>query len=358
MSDEREPEDLAVFGVLEELVHAGTAERGDDTAPVSPLAGDEEAFETLRRLYLESAGLLAYELAPVEPSAGFRERLLMQVAGDETQEVPTLAPLTRPAPPSPGSAPAPPLPAPPPVAPPPAARPETTAQRRDPVPPAPAAAVAEVTQPAFIPAAATPEKRAPYRESGARRSRRSVWPMVLAALFALAAIGLGLWVAQLDSEVAYRDTQVRRLEGELAKAAAAESELAAAKERIARLEARLTFVTAPSTTVFALQPPVGDARQPLARGHLFVAANRRDWRLEVRGLAPDAEAQDYQLWFIVDGLPMSGGVFDARRGEVAELVDTGMPAGASAVAITLERKGGVPAPTTPILLIAEGSVRI
>jgi anti-sigma-K factor RskA len=78
----------------------------------------------------------------------------------------------------------------------------------------------------------------------------------------------------------------------------------------------------------------------------------------VRGLAPDSEAQDYQLWFIVDGIPLNGGVFDAKAGQVAGLAASTMPAGATAVAITLEKKGGVSAPTTPILLIASEAVRI
>jgi hypothetical protein len=162
----------------------------------------------------------------------------------------------------------------------------------------------------------------------------------------------------LDSEVAYRDAQIRRLEAEVVGASQLSRELAEAKAALARLEQRYAFVTAPATTVYALRPPAEGALQPLARGHLFLAANRRDWRLEVRGLTPESESQDYQLWFLVDGLPMSGGVFDARLGAVSELADGRMPAGTTAVAITLERKGGSPAPTAAILLIADSSVRI
>lgn len=325
MSAEREPEDLAAFGVLEQLVHAPGGERGDDTAPVDAL-GDDEAFDVLRRLYLESAGLLAYELDPVPPASRIRGSLLASLAGDETQEVTPLLVAASAAPVG--------------LAPAPRQAPEATE-------PAPA--------PVRLP---TRSASTPGLDPRAARPRPRRWPVALAALFALAAIALGLWVAQLDSEVAYRDAQIRRLEAELTRTAGAEKELAAARQELARLEDRLTFVTAPSTTVFALRPPAEGARQPLARGHLFLAANRRDWRLEVRGLAPEPEAQDYQLWFIVDGLPLSGGVFDARLGRVAELTDDDMPARATAIAITLERKGGVRSPTSPILLIADSSVRL
>ena len=78
----------------------------------------------------------------------------------------------------------------------------------------------------------------------------------------------------------------------------------------------------------------------------------------MQGLKPEPEAQDYQLWFIVDGLPLSGGVFDARLGKPALLADSAMPAATTAIAVTLERKGGTASPTSPILLTADSSVQL
>jgi len=349
MKGEREPEDLAALDVLDQLASPGDpALHGEDTGPMrQPLTGeDAEAVEVLRRLYVESVGLVAYGLEPVSPRAETRTRLLMAVAGDETQEVQpiTEAPARAVAPP-----PSPVVPVPPAVERPRAAPPAVSA----PAAPGPL----RPSEPVIDAGPILRERTAPVapRESASRR--RSRWPAALAALFALAAIGLGVWAAMLYSEVAYRDAQIRRLEGEVAGSAKVEEELAAAKQAIARLEERVTFVTAPSTTVFALRPPE-TAPQPLARGHLYLAANRRDFRLEVRGLAPETESQDYQLWFIVDGIPMNGGVFDAELGQVAGLAASTMPQGVTAVAITLEKKGGVTAPTTPILLIADQTVQI
>jgi hypothetical protein len=337
VSERREPEDQAVFGVLDELALPAGGTSHDDTSPVPPL-GDAEEVDVLRRLYHESAGLLAYELTPVAPPLELRMRLLSSLVGDETQEVPQFVPR--------------------------AADESTRPAFQPPAAPVERRPVAEAA-PAVVPAAVEPvrpseslEPARSRRDSRSAARRPSRWPKALAALFALAAVGLGAWVAMLQSEVDYRDTRIRRLEGELDAKANLATELVAAREALARLEQRYTFVTAPSTTVFALRPPADGALQPLARGHLYVAANRRDWRLEVRGLRPEAAAQDYQLWFIVEGTPRSGGVFDAHTGAVSELAAAQMPGGTTAVAITLEKKGGSPAPTSSILLIADSSVRI
>lgn len=338
MSTELDQEDLAAFGVLDDLAHDGGQE---DTAPVEPPAPDE-AVEVLRRLYLESLGLLAYELEPVQPQPETRATILAHLIGDETQEV---SPLMI------GVA---------------------TAQARPPAGSGGSAGsgnqgipLAEVTRPAFFaptteaPAGERAVEMVGLRVSQARRSKpRSRWPAVFAVLFALAAIGLGVWVALLQSEVAYRDAQIRGLDSRLADAGGLKRELEAAKTELAQIEQRFTFVTGPAMTVFVLRPSAAGSLQPMARGHLFLAADRRHWQLEVRGLKPEPEPQDYQLWFIVDGLPLSGGVFDAKPGKPALLAATSMPAGTTAVAITLERKGGTASPSSPILLIADSSVQI
>jgi hypothetical protein len=341
VSEKREPEDSAVFGVLHELARPGGGTSPEDTVVVLP-PGDDPEGEVLGRLYLETAGLLAYELEPRAPSLDLRARLLASIAGDETQEV---TPLTSPSPMGK------PVPAPPASAAPVASAAPPTIKRA----PDPATAAKSAPDPRPAPPAEAPR---PPREQRAAPRRASRWPWALAALFALAAIGLGVWTAQLDSELDYRDAKIRQLESDLAGSSKLSEELAAARAEVARLEQRYAFVTAPATTVFALRPPAEGALQPLARGHLFVSSNRRDWRLQVRGLTPEGEAQDYQLWFIVDGVPRSGGVFDARLGAVAELSAGAMPTGTSVVAITLEKKGGSPAPTAAILLVADSSVRI
>ncbi len=341
MSDDLEQEDLSALGVLEDLAHGAGQE---DTAPVEPPPADEAA-EVLRRLYVEGLGLLAYGLLPAQPQPGTRATVLAHLIGDETQEVSPL---------SIGAARGATAPAPPPLSP-------TTSRAAVPAasPAQPAVAAEPIRQAeAKRPAEPAAAGGASYGEAQARQAtRRSRWPAVFATLFALVAAGLGGWVAMSQSEIAYRDTQIRGLETRLAEVDQLKGELEAAKAELAALDQRHAFTTAPSTTVFALRPPVGSL-QPTARGNLFVAPDRRHWQLEVRGLKPEPEPQDYQLWFIVDGLPLSGGVFDARLGKPALRAGDALPAGTTAIAITLERKGGTTSPTSPGLLAAASSVQL
>lgn len=330
MSDELEQEDLSALGVLEDLAHGAGQE---DTAPVEPPPADEAA-EVLRRLYVEGVGLLAYELLPAQPLPATRATVLAHLIGDETQEVSPLMIGAAHGAFAPASPPAPDPPAP-------------RAVAHPPAPEEPAAAAK--------PAGAA---GASYGEAQARQAtRRSRWPAVFATLFALAAVGLGGWVAMLQSEIAYRDTQIRGLGTRLAEVDQLKGALEAAQAELAGLEQRHSFVTAPSTTIFVLRPPAGSL-QPTARGNLFVAPDQRHWQLEVRGLKAEPEPQDYQIWFIVDGLPLSGGVFDARPGKPALLAGDALPAGTAAIAITLERKGGTASPTSSGLLTAASPVQI
>ncbi|MEO7795101.1 MAG: anti-sigma factor [Thermoanaerobaculia bacterium] len=342
MSDDLEREDLSALGVLEEMADSAGQE---DTAPVEPLPTDEAA-EVLRRLYVEGLGLLAYHLLPAQPQPGTRALLLSHLIGDETQEVsPLLIGASHhafvPAPTPAGSV----------------ATPRTPAPAPLPVEAKPVEAdrATEAKRPQDAPTAYIPPARDGQARQAARRSR---WPAALATIFALAAAGLGGWAAMLVSDVAYRDTQIKGLQEQLTEVDRLHRELAAAKAEVSALDQRHAFQTAPKTTIFALRPPPAGSLQPTARGHLFLSPDRRHWQVEVRGLKAEPEPQDYQLWFIVDGLPLSGGVFDARASQPALLAGDSLPAGTTAIAITLERKGGTASPTSPILLTADSSVQL
>ena len=345
MSDELDQEDLSALSVLEDLAYLSGQE---DTAPVEPPPADEAA-EVLRRLYLESLGLFAYELQPAHPQPGTRATLLAHLIGDETQEVtPLMMSSAGPAPARSGAA-------------------GSQAPGKAAAPASPASVAQDSHRgPIFDPATGAPAavrktdgSSAGSRENASRHSgSRSRWPALLAAILALCVVGLGVWVAMVMSEVAYRDTQIRGLTSRVSELGSLASELESVKTELDGLEQRHAFVTATATTVYTLLPPAAGSTQPMARGHLFVAPDRRHWQLEVQGLKTEPEPQDYQLWFIVDGLPRSGGVFDAKPGLPALLSDSSMPTGTSAIAITLERKGGTASPTSPILLTADSSVQI
>jgi len=292
-----DPEETAALSVLAEL---GRAPGSDDTRVI---AGEDEVEDVLRRLDLEAVGLLAFALEPVAPRPEAR-----------TQEV---APV--------GEAGA--------VAVPPPALPPAAEPR-----PAPASVVA-------------------FPSQSAAKRRRSFAP-ALAALFALAAIGLGLAAAWLDSELRAERARAARLATDLSRVEKERAtEVAALRGEVEELERRHRFASGPAAVVFALRPPSGSP-QPAARGKLWVAGDRRQWQLDVAGLAPPPEGKEYQVWFLVDELPLSGGCFKVREGRTGGMADSRIPSGVSAVAITLERTGGAPAPTTPRLLVADEAVEL
>ena len=70
----------------------------------------------------------------------------------------------------------------------------------------------------------------------------------------------------------------------------------------------------------------------------------------VTDLPQAGAAEDYQLWLVEGEGMVSAGVFDARDGSAALLVDA---AGSAGVAVTLEPAGGSPQPTSDPLVVLE-----
>jgi len=287
-----------------EWVLADFAGGSEDTAPG---IADDEVAEVLKRLYVEGFGMLGYDVEPVLPGAELRARLLAGLAGDETQEV------------------------------------EAAAPRRV------AAPVTELEE-TRVPRAAVSRPAPPVR--------RRRWVGWLAAFLALGAAALGFWALYLQSELDASRARLRRLEVDQGQVEShRQQEIAAARAALDELRGRYALVTAPAVVLYSLRP-APPALQPAARATLYVAPDRRRWQLEVRGLRPESPTQDYQLWFVVDGVRRRGGVFDAVAGQPTVLAGEGFPAGATAVAITLERKGGATIPSGPDVLSAERPVQL
>lgn len=306
-----DPEETAALSVLAEL---GRTPGSDDTRVI---AGEDEVEDVLRRLDLEAVGLMAFALEPEAPRPETRDVLFARLAAEDTQEV---APVGEP-----GDA--------------------VAATGRGAVPP---------------PGAPEPRPAAPpvsFPAHSAVRPRRT-FARALAALFALVAVGLGFAAAWLQSELAAEQARATRLAADLARLERERStEVAALSAEIEELERRHRFASGPAAVVFALRPPSGSP-QPGARGKLWVAADRRQWQLDVAGLAPPPEGKEYQVWFLIEDRPLSGGCFKVREGRTGGRSDSRIPSGVTAVAITLERVGGAPAPTSPQLLLADQAVEL
>ena len=144
------------------------------------------------------------------------------------------------------------------------------------------------------------------------RPRRFVVPALssVAAVAAVAAIGLGIWATSLSSD----------LDG-------AQSELAVLEDPNAR-----TFRS-------------GGGKADL------VVTPRGDAALVVRTLAPAPEGKDYEIWVFENGVPKRAGLFEEPG---VALLTRPVEAG-QMVAVTLEPDGGLDAPSGAPLLTASSA---
>ncbi|HEX2643753.1 MAG TPA: anti-sigma factor [Thermoanaerobaculia bacterium] len=363
MSQELQSEDRTILVVLEAL------EKGTPLPALPPGQRDETA-ETLARLYTEVLGLLPSELTPVAPRPQVKARLLAQIAGDETQDVPppveTAAGTVLQAAPPVGQFAAPVSPAPDtPATPetpetiplPPIAGPAPAAPR-----PVPAPAPASPSGPVSGTYPAAPAGVTSFRPPARPERRTSRLPLALAAGLLLPLIGLVLWLGTLN--MGQRDTIAslqRQLAEERQRASQAAARVEQASDAMHEMRANLRLVTQTAVEVSPLHPVTAGGTAPLqpdARGMLFVSPDHQHWYMSVEGLQPAGPGRNYQLWFVAGTRMVSGGVFTAQPGERSELSSKEMPADTKDVVITLEPAQGSPAPSGPEVLRAAAVYQI
>jgi hypothetical protein len=341
----------------------------DDTNPVSPeelgldaalavlaaplvelearlLAGDDAAA-ALRRQQLEALALLAWAL-PAEPaSTRSRQQLIGRLVGDETVRV--VRPIGERGP-APGPAPAasplgvldpPALPA---LA---ALAGSRGASAR---PAGPAAGPTAGAAPAPPSVRKAPAPAVPLGPP----ARRHRWALPLAALFALATLGIGVHDWRLGRQLDETERQLAAAQQErqqlAARLQAGEGAQAAALAGKAReLEAQLAMLTSPGTLVCALRPSPGSTARR-AGGVLYVADDHQHWYLRARNLPAPGEGLAYQLWFLVDDEPVHAGTFELH-GDEAVMSSPTMPEGTTAALVTVEPKGAAAErPKGPVVL--------
>jgi anti-sigma-K factor RskA len=179
------------------------------------------------------------------------------------------------------------------------------------------------------------------------RPRRGGWVPALALAAGVAAVFFLVRMVQLNNDLVRARTEA------VARAADVERltrELDGVKATVAQQTALLDLLEQPGSGLVTL---ASLAPAPEATGKVLWDAVRGRGYLWVRRLPIDPEGKDYQLWAIVDGAPVSAGVFSVSTdGEaLVPLLDIGANPAVSAFAITLEPAGGVPAPTGDMVLL-------
>lgn len=116
-------------------------------------------------------------------------------------------------------------------------------------------------------------------------------------------------------------------------------------ERVDLLSEQLRMVSSPETEAILLKGVKGK-ESSLARVY-WNRQNNEVYLTEIRLDAPAADKQ-YQLWAIVDGNPVDAGLLEDCQQNLCKMKNI---TGAQAFAITLEKKGGSPAPDLTALTV-------
>ncbi len=86
----------------------------------------------------------------------------------------------------------------------------------------------------------------------------------------------------------------------------------------------------------------GTNNAPDAMASVYWNASSQEVYLSIQNLKEISQANQFQLWAIVDGKPVDAGVFDAGTDGLLKMKSI---TGAVAFAVTIEPRGGLPAPT-------------
>lgn len=181
-------------------------------------------------------------------------------------------------------------------------------------------------------------KEAPVR-------RMNVWAWVAAASFA-GLVGVGIWA--YTGERRHQDALARQSQEASTKQAEIERQLQQTQSELAGLQQQASVVKQnPGVRVAAMK---GTLNAPQALTTVFWDSTTKDVYLLVNNLPQPASDKQYQLWALLNGQPIDLGVFEAKEGRL--MVKMKNVQNAQAFAITLEQKGGSPAPNLEAMYVS------
>ena len=155
--------------------------------------------------------------------------------------------------------------------------------------------------------------------------------------------------------VVWDDVHLRRERADLrGQTAYLATRLTAAQQDLARRDLQARVLESEDIRVLELG---GKDPQPGARAKVFWSPRAKRGVLLAGSLAPLPAGKQYELWVFSAGKPVAAGVFDAdpQGRAVIESADLSSIETAQNFAVTIEPRGGVPAPTGPIVLVGVGA---
>ncbi|SMD32869.1 Anti-sigma-K factor RskA [Reichenbachiella faecimaris] len=169
------------------------------------------------------------------------------------------------------------------------------------------------------------------------------------------AIAASVSIAVLASSLAfYFYSQWQSAEGQLAVMIAQNQEVADnyqfVNQRLKSLETDVEILGNPDFARVAMN---GTENSPESLATVYWNSNTQDVYLKIQNLKDLTQDQQYQLWAIVDGVPVDMGVFDNE----SDLLKMKSVASAAAFAVTVEPRGGSKDPSLETMQVV-GSTEV
>jgi hypothetical protein len=132
-----------------------------------------------------------------------------------------------------------------------------------------------------------------------------------------------------------------RLEKSTAALTETKQELIAANDKLNGMNADMSVIQNKYSKAVSLE---GLPAAPDAAAKIFWMKNTGEVYIDPSNLPEAPAGKQYQLWGIVDGKPVDGGMIHLKSGETYQILKMKSFGKADAFAITLEKEGGSPTP--------------
>lgn len=171
------------------------------------------------------------------------------------------------------------------------------------------------------------------------------------------AVAASLTIALITSYLAYdyRD-KWKKTESNLAELTAQNQQMAddynTVNQRLDAIENDLRVTNNPDFNRILLR---GTANSPGSLASVYWNEKTKEVYLSIQDLKKLSQENQYQLWAIIDGKPVDAGVFDSNFTGLLKMKEIG--AGAATFAVTIEPRGGKPAPSLETMQVAGNVVK-
>ncbi len=122
-------------------------------------------------------------------------------------------------------------------------------------------------------------------------------------------------------------------------------------QRLDKIETDIKVIDNPAFSRVVMK---GTQNAPDAMAYVYWNENSKEVYLSIQSMKTLAQENQYQLWAIVDGKPVDGGVFDANVAGLLKMKDL---SGAAAFAVTIESRGGKATPSLETMQVIGNVVK-